>query len=500
MLEPPMLALPSFLRLRWITLVLAFVALASGLLVWRHRTAGPVLRVLILDAEVAGDGGVDRAQAAALNTLLKDLLEVRAAASVSLTPALPDPAGWDSLREDALVLRLAPRREQDRLQLGATWVRVADLRRERGWNRTTAAAAPPAAAFEALLAGLPLRGLKASPAQLLPSAPATFWDYLAARGGAPGGDYEAGRRLLEGCARVEPDCVAVHLGLGELHFFQALQAARNDTESLRAAEISLKRGLELNPHHPRGSWLLARLRTDTGRAKEALERLIESRRVHPHAMPLLVGITYAGRYAGLLDFAAAAETRTDELSADTAKPVRLQVTFLYSGDWDRFERTLWTRPGDITNSAVLVFRGQLELARGQREKALATFRELSANPVGYSQFIRLARVFACTLEQKPDEARLELDSLAEGHTGLRVPDGEFILNMAEAYVLLGDLVKGQDLAERAFYTGFTCARWYETNPLLQPLRGTPRWSALMQHVRERQAFLDARFPRSRWGL
>jgi tetratricopeptide (TPR) repeat protein len=459
-----------------------------------------VHRVLILDAEVAADAGVDRAQASALNTLLKDQLEIRAAASVSLTPALPEPAAWGSLREDALVLRLAPRREQDLLKLGANWVRVADLRRGRGWNRLEAPAGLPAAALESLLGSLPLRALKPSPAQLAPSAPATFWDYLAARGGAPGGDYELGLKLLEGCARAEPDCTAVHIGLGELQLFHALQAARNDTESLRTAEIALKRGLELSPHHPRASWLLARLRTDTGRAKEALERLIESRRVHPHAMPLLVGITYAGRYAGLLDFAAAAESRTDELSADTAKPVRLQVTFLYSGDWDRFERTLWTRPGDITNSAVLIFRGQLELARGQRDKALATFREVSGNPVSYTQFVQLARVFAFALEQRPVEAREELDRLAERHTGLRVPDGEFILNLAEAYVLLGDHAKGQELAERAFYTGFTCARWYETNPQLQPLRGTPRWAALMQHVRERQAFLEARFPRSRWGL
>lgn len=492
--------LPSSPRFRWIALALLLVAGAFAALAWRARTAGLVLRVLILDAEVAGDAGVDQAQASALNTLLKDQLEVRAAASVSLTPALPDPAAWGSLREDALVLRLAPRREQDLLKLGASWVSVADLRLGRSWNRLDAPAGPPAAVLESLLENLRLRSLKSSLAQLVPSAPATFWDYLAARGGAPGGDYEAGLRLLEGCGRAEPDCAAVHLGLGELQFFHALQAARHDTESLRAAEIALKRGLELSPHHPRGSWLLARLRTDTGRAKEALERLIESRRVHPQAMPLLVGITYAGRYAGLLDFAAAAETRTDELSADTAKPVRLQVTFLYSGDWDRFERTLWTRPGDVTNSAVLIFRGQLELARGQREKALATFREISGNPVGYAQFIRLARVFAFALEQRPVEARQDLDALAESHNGLRVPDGEFILNMAEAYVLLGDLPKGQELAERAFYTGFTCARWYETNPLLQPLRDTPRWAALMQHVRERQAFLEARFPRSRWGL
>jgi tetratricopeptide (TPR) repeat protein len=418
---------------------------------------------------------------------------------VSQTLGVPGPDDWPGLRKDALILRLAPRRTASRLELGASWAWVAELRQGAAWHRFEAGGVP-SQAIESLLRGLPLPERKTLAAPLVPRDPAAFWNYLAAQGGAPGAEYARARGLLEACAAAEPDCASIPFALGELEFFHALQSATNDAESLRRAEALLQRGLDLFPRHPRGTWLMARLRTDTGSAKEALELLIEARRSHPGALPLILGLTYAGRYAGLLDFAARAEGRADELSVDSRRPVRLQVTFLYRGEWDRYEKTLWIRPGDLGNSTVLLFRGQLHLARGERDKALAAFRAGSESPVGYAQFIRMARVFRLILEQDLSAARAELDALARSRVGLRVPDGEYILNMAEAYALLGDLPRAQDLAEKAFYTGFTCARWYETNPLLKPLHGTPRWDALLQHVRERQAILEARFPEGRWDL
>lgn len=488
-----------FLQGPWLpALVLLAVAL-GGAWAWRVRSAPAVFRVLLLDPELEGDAGLETHEGAALNRLVKDQLEIAAGASVSQTSGSLGPADWPGLRKDALVLRLAPRRTGGRLDFRASWAWVADLRQAAPWHRFETGGVP-SQAIEALLRGLPLPERQAPAAPLVPRDPGAFWNYLAARGGAPGAEYLRARGLLETCAAAEPDCASIPFALGELEFFHALQSATNDTESLRRAESLLQRGLDLFPRHPRGTWLMARLRTDTGSAKEALELLIEARRSHPRAMPLILGLTYAGRYAGLLDFAARAEGLADELSADSRQPVRLQVTFLYRGEWDRYEKTLWLRPGDLGNSTVLLFRGQLHLARGDRVRALEAFQAGSESPVGYAQFIRMARVFRLILEQDLTTARAELDALARSRVGLRVPDGEYILNIAEAYALLGDLPRAQDLAEKAFYTGFTCARWYETNPLLKPLHGTPRWNALLQHVRERQAILEARFPEGRWGI
>lgn len=485
-------------RRRLAAALFAVLALVGIGLLWR-RANPPVIRLLLLDAELGEGAGLDPPEAAALGTLVKDALEIRAGASVSYTVGVPGPGQWGGYRRDAVVLRLAPRREGERLALGLSWATVADLQAGRPWARHVLPPGPPHEVLDGLLLALPFPLRRRPGADLVPRRPAAFWHLVEAWGGAPSADYGAARALLARADAEEPGNAAIHLARGQLDFFKALQAEQNDAEGLRDAEAALREGLRRFPRHPRGTWLLARLHTDTGNLKEALEALLEAREAHPHALPLLLGLTYAGRYAGLLDFAAAAEARADELWADPAHPVRLQVTYLYRGEWDRYERSLWTRAGDVTNSTVLVFRGQLNLCRQRREEALRDFREVSQSPVGYAQFIRLGRVFRAILEGSPG-AREDLDALARSRVGLRVPDGEFVLNLAEAYALLGDLPRAQELAEKAYYTGFTCARWYDTNPLLAPLRGTPRWNSLMRHVRERQALLEARFPPRRWGL
>ena len=49
-------------------------------------------------------------------------------------------------------------------------------------------------------------------------------------------------------------------------------------------------------------------------------------------------------------------------------------------------------------------------------------------------------------------------------------------------------------ADRAFARGFGCTVWYERSPMLEPLRSLPKWKALMQHLQERQALMEERFP------
>jgi tetratricopeptide (TPR) repeat protein len=490
--------LPAPLRRPAAFVFLLALALAGGWLAWR-RAHPPVLRVLLLDPELGTDAGLDEPLASALGVLVKDALEVQAGASVSYTVGVPRQEAWRGMRSDALVLRLAPRRRGEALALGASWAWVSDLQAGRDWRQFAPGVAAPPEALEGLVQALPLPVRRPPPAPLVPLRPRAFWALVEAWGGASSADYASARALLDRADAEEPGCAAIHFARGQLEFFKALQSEQNDAKGLGDAEAALLEGLQRFPRHPRGSWLLARLRTDTGNLKEALEGVLDARRSYPNALPLLLALTYAGRYAGLLDLAAAAEARADELWAEPGRPVRLQVTFLYRGDWDRYERSLWTKPGDVTNSTVLVFRGQLNLCRGRRAQALQDFREVSELGVGYAQFIRLGKVFRAILEGDPG-ARPELDALARSRIGLRVPDGEFILNLAEAYVLLGDLPRAQELAEKAFYAGFTCARWFETNPILAPLRKTPRWEALIQHVRERQAILVARFPARRWGL
>jgi hypothetical protein len=59
---------------------------------------------------------------------------------------------------------------------------------------------------------------------------------------------------------------------------------------------------------------------------------------------------------------------------------------------------------------------------------------------------------------------------------------------------MGDRASAMEMAGRAFARGFGCTVWYERSPMLEPLRSLPKWRALMQHLQERQALMEERFP------
>ena len=65
--------------------------------------------------------------------------------------------------------------------------------------------------------------------------------------------------------------------------------------------------------------------------------------------------------------------------------------------------------------------------------------------------------------------------------------------VACAYAMLGDADSALDWLENAIELGFLNHRYLgEIDPILAPLRGDPRFQALMARAREKQAELEAR--------
>ena len=133
-------------------------------------------------------------------------------------------------------------------------------------------------------------------------------------------------------------------------------------------------------------------------------------------------------------------------------------------------------------------------------KALEAFRRAERDPSAQKHVAQLAKAFRLQLEGHHPEALAALSELDRQRTGLRVPDGEFTFSMAEAAAYLGDQGQAMDLAHRSFSQGFGCTQWYERSPLLSSLQGLPRWKALLQHLHERQALMEARYSARDFGL
>lgn len=491
-MRPPVpRSLGSFLLLAAAALAIGLVALGLGPRLLRGRQGG---RLLLVVQVGGGAGDFTPTQGRALALLAKDALEVRGLRSVSLDPE-PPPAGAPLKEGEVLVLR--PTRQGSLMGLQADLTTVPG-----GITRIlTCPAQPPARALDWLLAQLPGPKGPADPdGRLLPREEQAFWDLVEGLAlHLAGEDFAAG---LAKAARAEarsPGSAAVALLQGDLHYGLALSAAHPTAQDLNQAQQGFEEALRRWPHLPRAGFGLTRLYCDTGHVKKALAVAEALHRAYPRRAHTCSAILYAGRFAGLLRVVDRASLELDALTLDPSRPQRMQVGQLYLGQWSAFERSLWTRPGDPYNAMVEYHLGYLRLLQGRREDARNIFLELERKAEGHPKYVQLGRVYRLALEGKAEQARRELQPLDDQSTGLAVPDGEFTFRLAEAWAFAGDPRAAVEAAGRALGQGFACARWYEKSPLLQDLQALPRWTALMQSLRQRQARLEARFPPERFG-
>ncbi len=476
--------------------------LAGGIgLAWmlaRQGVRSPLKVVLVTSSAAATVPTLETGQGRAIGALVQEHLEYYGGCAVTSVTEVP--ADLELLRgqRHTLLVQLEPRRQGQHLELSYryVWGRQLEKGQPPAWVVRQATALPPAEAFEALLREFP-RAVKVTPTLLAPRAPGVFWDMVqAAAWRLRNQNLEQAMALAEQGTRQEPACAGTWILLGNLRYRWTLdrpgtfRAEQSETESL------LQRGLVLAPGHPRAAFLLSLLRSDSGNQREALDLLLQARRRQPFNPTLLTGIAYAARGAGLLPLARRAMDLRDELAFARLAPQAVDITCLYTGEIARFEASLQEQPGHLrTTSGVLPFyRGYLALVRGDRDLAHQEFRLASTLAHGYPNILRLSEIYDLILEGRKEEAWQKLREYDQERIGMREPDGEFTIRLAEAYALIGDRASAMEMATRAFARGFGCTEWYERSPMLEPLRGLPKWHALIQHLRERQSLMEDRFP------
>ncbi|HEX4845450.1 MAG TPA: hypothetical protein VFV26_04475 [Geothrix sp.] len=474
---------------------------AGGGLAWllAARAARGPLRVLLITQPPEGAGRLDAATCRAIGALVQDQLE--AFGGVAITSVTAMPASLESLRgrSRTLVVQLDPSREGEALALSYRHVWSHQLSRGAppDWVRHEAGSLMPVEAFGAFLRGFPRAIRVDNPALLTPGQPARFWDLIQASAWRLKNErLEEAMALAEAAAAAEPACASGWFLVGNLRYRRmlnnpaAFRREQSDTESV------LQRGLSLAPGHPRGVFLLSLLKTDSGAQAEALDLLLRAREGQPHNPTLLTGIAYAARGAGLLALSRRAMDLRDELAFAGLQPQAVDITCLYTGELERFEASLQEQPGHLrSTSGVLPFyRGYLALVRGDQTQARQEFRTAATRTHGYPNILRLSEIYDLVLAGEKEAAWKKLREYDQERIGMREPDGEFTLRLAEAYALMGDRASAMDMASRAFARGFGCTAWYERSPMLEPLRGLPKWKALVQHLRERQQLMEDRFP------
>lgn len=476
--------------------VAAVLAVLLGAAAFARFRAGPPVRILLLDPPAGALEGLDTDQRRALWELVQMELEATRGATVISVPSPFDPGLLRELGPKDRLAELQARRVGDQLVLGARIAEAAALRSrgEAAWIAGTSEPRDPGEAIERLCGQL-LPADAPHPHRHLPRAASRFWDLLHAT---------AWRRInaklpeaLDLVARVcaaEPDCLTAWTIRGDLLYSRLLIDPQGHPTAQNEAEGCFERVLEACTGEPQAVYLLAELKIDAGDQRAALDLLRVGLRARPGVVPLHTALVYAARTAGLLDLARRALEARDRHVPAGLQAASAENTWLYLGDLPRFEASLFERPGNPRNTVVRFYRGYVALLKGDRAGAAARFQEARESPYGYGQFIELAEVYALMVEGRKEESLARLRHLDEERVGLRVPDGEFTFKLAEAYALLGERGEALTLATRAYHQGFSCLRWYRQDPFLRSLEDLPRWKALLGHLEERQAALEARYP------
>lgn len=487
-----MTLLPLLKPYRLGALLLA-VGLTVGVALWlRSRGVTPV-RIILSSRDVPASG-LDPTQRRALRDWVQWQLEAGGA-----TVLLPGSATPRILPPDAWLLELQPRREGNRLALGWRRAKASDVAEQgdAAWSVPELSAEEPPQALRRLSASLPLPEGGRSTDRLLTRRTDTFWRLLdAIAGNRDSTRLSNGYELAQAASQDEPDCAMAWMVLGDIQYRRMLLSPQSDPMAQIAAEQHFRHALDLAPDTPQTIFLLTQLKVDSGDHAAALAELAKGLKARPMALSLRSSLVYAARTAGLLDLTAQALKQIDQLVPEGLQANTAENAWLYLGNRTRFEASLQTSPDEPRSTVASFYRGYLALADGNPRVAATWFHHSRTDVSSYSQFADLAEVFELIASGQPDTARAQLHRLADSRVGLRVPDGEFTFKLAEAHALLGETAAAQDTADKAFSQGFGCTAWYEHSPFLGPLRGTPRWRALMDHLLARQRLLERAFPPS----
>lgn len=453
--------------------------------VWRFwPSSGPLPLVL----RVAGNPwpGFTPSQERGLLLLVADSLEI-----ATRIPTVLESDLLGAIPEGASVLALKGARGPSEWAVEATWSRPNHP------PQTWQASGAPRALFQTLLQPFKPRGPWNT--SLIPEEAGDLGSLLEVTGWETDWDpflrLQAGRDLV---LRI-PNCSSAWLALSGLEHRSLVMASDPEPQGQEKCQEHFEQTLAVLPAYPRGTHKFAIYLTDLGNQRQAFLHLEAAIKAYPKVAHLRSALAYVARSSGLLEVGNQALEVRDRLQGISKAGIGLgENLYLYRGDLDLFGKTLGDHAPNRIEPVLDFYRAYYHLLKGERTRALAEFKLAASDRRSRVLFKTLAEVYALGLEGRTEEAIRVLTPLRDQRLRLRVPDGEFTFKIAEAYCFLGQNADALLVAERAFSQGFGCTQWYEGAPLLAPLRNTPRWRALLQHLKDRQSLLESRFPPSRF--
>jgi TolB-like protein len=317
---------------------------------------------------------------------------------------------------------------------------------------------------------LPLAGERLSPSPDAPNNPAAYESYLRANELAR--TYEgmvSARALYEQSLELDPNFAPAwaHLGRCIRVIGKYIEAS---ADSDHRAEEALKRAIALNPRLAVAHKFYANLEADTGRAREAIVRLLTEARRRGNDPELFTGLVHACRYAGLFDESLAAHAEARRLDPNIT--TSFQQTMLMQRDIDRL---LDVDPRDRVPGGDDGIRVIGLGFAGRRDEAREVLAAISQRP-RIPTFHRWAAHLSAWLDRRPDDMVSTVHTLSAFKI---FDDPEAIFQEGWMFCDAGDYERGLDYLQRAVARGYFVAPTLAVWPQFDPLRDNPTFKTLV---------------------